>query len=375
MPNQNNNQKNMTIQNIISYIEAFAPLVYQEEYDNCGLLTGDQNAEVTGALLTLDCIEPVIDEAIENNCNLIIAHHPIIFSGLKKLTGDTYIERTVIKAIKNNIAIYAAHTNVDNVVNGVNYKIAEKLGLKNLKILAPKSGLLKKLVTYVPATHHQVVLDALFSAGCGNIGNYDSCSFNAEGTGTYRGNEASTPFLGTAGTLSKEAEIRIETIFEGGKEKAVLKALLGSHPYEEVAFDTYPLTNKLNNVGSGIIGELETGLNEEDFLKLVKKSLKSECLKYTKKTGKIVKKVALCGGSGRFLLKNAIYSQADAFITSDFKYHEYFDADQKLLLIDAGHYETEQFTPEIFYAVIQNKFPTFAIRLSKIKTNPVNYFL
>jgi dinuclear metal center YbgI/SA1388 family protein len=365
----------MTIQEIISEIENFAPLAYQEDYDNCGLITGNSSWEAAGTLLSLDCTEQIIDEAIANKCNLVIAHHPIIFSGLKKITGSNYIQRTIIKAIKNDIAIYAAHTNVDNVVNGVNYKIAEKLGLTNLKILAPKANLLKKLVTYVPSTHHQQVLDALFGAGCGNIGNYDSCSFNTEGTGTFRGNESSNPFLGKAGELSKEKEIRVETIFEAEKERTVLQALLGSHPYEEVAFDVYPLSNKYNQVGSGLVGELEKGVPEDEFLKLVKKSLKANCLKYTKKTGKFVKKVALCGGSGRFLLKNAINSGSDAFITADFKYHEFFDAEDKLLLIDAGHYETEQFTPEIFSAVIQKKFPTFAVRLSKINTNPVNYFI
>jgi len=364
----------MKIQDIISEIENFAPLAYQEDYDNCGLLTGDKNREVTGVLLSLDCIESIVDEAIEQKCNLIISHHPIIFSGLKKITGSNHIERTIIKAIKNDIAIYAAHTNVDNVTNGVNFKIAEKLGLINLKILAPKSNLLKKLVTYVPESHHEQVLQALFKAGCGNIGNYDNCSFNTEGTGTFRGNDQSKPFLGKANELSREAEIRIETIFESEKEKAVLSALLSEHPYEEVAFDIYPLNNKLSRIGSGLIGELENSLNEEDFLKLVKTALKCDCLKYTEKTGKIVKKVALCGGSGRFLLKNAINSNSDAFITSDFKYHEYFEVEGKLLLIDAGHYETEQFTPEIFYGIIQKKFPTFAIRLSKIKTNPVNFF-
>ncbi|MGZ3900031.1 MAG: Nif3-like dinuclear metal center hexameric protein, partial [Bacteroidia bacterium] len=299
----------------------------------------------------------------------------IIFSGLKKITGNNYIERTIIKAIKNNIAIYAAHTNVDNVSNGVNFKIAEKLGLKNIKILAPKSSLLKKLVTYVPETHHQKVLETLFEAGCGNIGNYDSCSFNLKGTGTFKGNEDSRPFLGEPGKLSVEQEVRIETIFESHRESGVLSALFGSHPYEEPAFDIYSLGNRLGTVGSGLTGELENPLNEDDFLALVKKSLNAECLKYTQKTGKSVKKVALCGGSGRFLLKNAINSQSDAFITADFKYHEYFDAEGKILLIDAGHYETEQFTPEIFYDIIRKKFPTFAIRLSKIKTNPVNYFL
>jgi dinuclear metal center YbgI/SA1388 family protein len=365
----------MKIQDIISEIENFAPLAYQEDYDNCGLITGDRNAEATGVLLSLDCIESVVDEAIRHKCNLIISHHPILFSGLKKITGSTYIERTIIKAIKNDIAIYAAHTNVDNVIDGVNYKIAEKLGLKNLQILSPKNDLLKKLVTFVPESHHQKVLDALFKAGCGHIGNYEQCSFNTNGTGTFKGNEQSDPFLGKPGELSREAEIRIETVFEKAKEGRILAALLQAHPYEEVAFDVYPLTVHFNKVGSGITGELDKDYTEDEFLALVKKSLKAECLKFTKKTGKTVKKVALCGGSGRFLLKNAINSNSDAYITADFKYHEYFDADGKLLLVDPGHYETEQFTAEIFYDIIKKKFPTFAIRLSEIKTNPVNYFL
>ena len=364
----------MTIQNIITEIENFAPLSYQEEYDNCGLLTGDLNTEATGALLSLDCIESVVDEAIDNNCNLIIAHHPIIFSGLKKITGANYIERTIIKAIKNNIAIYAAHTNIDNVIKGVNFKIAEKLGLKNIKILSPKINLLKKLVTYVPASHHQKVLDALFKSGCGDIGNYSHCSFNLEGTGTFMGNDNTKPFIGEPNKLSTEKEMRIECIFESRSESVVLKSLLEAHPYEEVAFDIYHLANKLNKAGSGITGELDIPVNEEAFLNLVKETLKCAILKHTEKTGKFVKKVALCGGSGSFLLKNAINAKVDVFVTSDFKYHDFFDADKKLMVIDAGHFETEQFTPEIFYDIIINKFPTFAIRLSKIKTNPVNYF-
>lgn len=364
----------MTIQEIITEIENFAPLAYQEDYDNCGLITGQKDQTITGALLTLDCTEDVIEEAIKNNCNLIIAHHPILFTGLKKINGSNYVERTIIKAIQNNIAIYAAHTNLDNVKQGVNKKMADKLGLNNLNILAPKSNLLKKLVTFVPESHHQAVLEVIFNAGAGNIGNYANCSFNLEGTGTFKGNSDTKPFIGKPNELSTEKEIRIETVFEFNKEANILSALLKAHPYEEVAYDIYSIANKHQQIGSGLIGELEIGMKEDDFLGHVKKCLLSGCLKHTKKTGKTIKKVAICGGSGRFLLKNAINSGVDAFITSDFKYHEFFDAENKLLLIDAGHFETEQFTPEIFYEIIQNKFPTFAIRLSKTNTNPVNYF-
>lgn len=364
----------MTVAEIINELEKLAPPALQEDYDNSGLITGSLQMETKAALLCLDSTEAVIDEAIALGCNLVIAHHPILFSGLKKINGNSYVERVIIKAIQNKIAIYACHTNVDNVINGVNHKISEKLGLNNLKVLEPKRGNLCKLVTYVPASHHKAVLGALFSAGAGQIGNYDSCSFNAAGTGTFRGNEQATPFIGQKGILSEEAEIRIETIFNAYHKSAILGALKAAHPYEEVAFDVYSLENQHPQTGSGMIGELSEAMDENSFLGLVKKTFKAGVLRHTPKTGKMIKKVAVCGGSGRFLLKKAIQSGAQAYITADFKYHEFFDADGRLLLIDTGHYESEQFTPEIFYDCIHKKFPTFAIRLSKINTNPVNYF-
>lgn len=364
----------MTVQDIISELEKFAPPAYQENYDNSGLLTGNRSQPVTGAVVSLDCTEEIIEEAIGNKCNLVIAHHPVIFSGLKNLTGANYVQRTIIKAIRHDIAIYACHTNLDNVQAGVNKHIAGKLGLVNTRILDPKTGLLKKLVTFVPATHHEAVLDSLFKAGAGHIGNYDSCSFNAEGTGTFRGNADSIPFLGKAGELSREAEVRVETIFEAWKQNAIVAALKSAHPYEEVAYDIYALDNVHPLVGSGLVGELKTALAETEFLSLVKSTFKAPFVKHTAKTGKNIHRVAVCGGSGRFLLKNAIKASADAFITSDFKYHEFFDVEGKLLLVDTGHNESEQFTPEIFYDIIRKKFSTFAVHLSKINTNPVNYF-
>lgn len=364
----------MLIKDIIAEIENYAPPLYQESYDNSGLLVGDKNIKVTGVLLSLDCTESVIDEAISLKCNLIVAHHPIIFGGLKRLTGSNYVERTVIKAIQNNIAIYACHTNLDNVKNGVNAKIAEKLGLTNLKILAPKKQLLKKLVTYVPASHSEQVRAAIFEAGAGHIGNYDSCSFNTNGKGTFRGNENSDPFIGEKGKLSVEDEVRIEVIFEAFKESAILKNLLASHPYEEVAFDVYPLDNVYYNIGSGMTGEFEKALSESEFLEKVKKVFHLKVVKHTPLLNRPVKKVAFCGGSGSFLMKNAINSLSDAYISADIKYHEYFDADGKILVVDTGHFENEQFTPEIFYDIFRKKFTTFATYLSKVNTNPVNYF-
>lgn len=355
-------------------LENFAPLSYQESYDNAGLITGNPNQAITGVLLSLDCIEATIDEAIGKKCNLIIAHHPIIFGGLKKITGSNYVERTIIKAIQNNIAIYASHTNLDNVQQGVNAKIAQKLGLVNGRILAPKKQVLKKLVTFVPQAQAESLRTALFEAGAGHIGNYDSCSFNTTGNGTFKGNDASQPFVGTPNQLHTEAEVRIETVFVENLHGKIISALLKNHPYEEVAYDIYSLDNPLNTVGSGFIADLPEELSESQFLSVVKTNLKAGILKHTHFTGKNIRKVALCGGSGQFLLKTAIAAGADAFITADFKYHEFFDAEGKILLIDAGHYETEQFTPEIFIELIQNKFPTFAPYLSEINTNPVNYF-
>jgi len=364
----------MKIADIIREIENFAPPVYQESYDNSGLLVGNRNEEVKGVLLSLDCVESVVDEAISLNCNLIVAHHPIIFGGLKRLTGSNYVERTVIKAIQNNIAIYAAHTNFDNVKKGVNARIAQKLGLSQLQILAPKKQVLKKLVTFVPKDHAEKVRNALCEAGAGQIGNYDNCSFNLEGTGTFRGNENSNPVLGEKGKISFEKETRIEVIFEGFKEQFVLQSLFASHPYEEVAYDIYALDNLYQDIGSGMSGEFENPIDENNFLSHVKKTFGLKVLKHTALLKKPVKKVAFCGGSGSFLIRNAINSGADAYISSDIKYHEYFDADNRILILDTGHYENEQFTPEIFSELIKNKFSTFATYLSNVNTNPVNYF-
>ncbi len=364
----------VTIAEITNYLEHIAPLSYQESYDNCGLITGNKSMEAKGALVALDCTEQVIDEAIETGCNLVIAHHPIVFKGLKKFTGSNYVERTILKAIKNDIAIYAIHTNLDNVHNGVNQKICNKLGLSNNQILSPKTDLLKKLVTFIPLHNFEAVSKALFEAGAGHIGNYSETGFSLKGEGSFRGNEHSNPTIGAQGKLEKVEEIRFETIFPAHIQHKVLHALHSSHPYEEVAYDIYPLANALNTVGSGMIGELETAMEETQFLSLIKEKLSASCIRHTHLQGRKVKKVAVCGGSGSFLLKNVIISGADFFITSDFKYHEFFDAERKIVIADIGHYESEQFTKDLLLDLLMEKFPTFAARLCKTNTNPINYF-
>lgn len=363
----------MKIKDITTYLETIAPIAYQESYDNSGLIVGDANAPVKKVLITLDATEEVIDEAIAGKYQLVIAHHPIVFGGLKKFNGKNYVERVVIKAIKNNIAIYAIHTNYDNVAEGVNAKICERIGLTNCRILLPKKQLLKKLYTFIPVAHHQKVAAAVFAAGAGHIGNYSETSFNVNGTGTFRGNEKANPVLGERGVLEKAEEVKFETIFPAYLEGKVVAALLDAHPYEEVAYDVVSLDNAYQLVGSGMIGELKKPVDGLIFLKNLKKSLKTDCIRYTRLLDKPIQKVAVCGGAGRFLLNNAIAAGADVLVTADFKYHDFFDADNKIVVADVGHYESEQFTKELLLGHLSEKFPILAARISSIDTNPIKY--
>lgn len=364
----------MKIREIIQYLEQTAPLSYQEGYDNSGLIVGNPNQEITGILLTLDCIESIVDEAISKNCNLIIAHHPIIFGGLKKLTGRNYVERTVIKAIKNDIAIYAVHTNLDNVINGVNAKVAQKIGLIHTQILLRKKNLLKKLTTFVPVNDAEKVLNALSSAGAGNIGNYSNCSFTVVGEGTFQPNEKASPHIGKAGKLEKVQEMRIEVILPAHLENQVLDAMRKAHPYEEVAYYLHLLENENQEVGSGMIGNLPEPMSEQEFLKYLKEKMLLSCIRHTQLLGKKVKKVAVCGGAGGFLLRHAMAAGADFFITSDYKYHEFFDADGQIVIADIGHYESEQFTKELLAELLTKKFDNLLLCISEVTTNPITYF-
>jgi dinuclear metal center YbgI/SA1388 family protein len=365
----------MQIKQITQYIESIAPLALQESYDNAGLIIGNREDEVSGALISLDITEEVLDEAIHKKLNLVICHHPIIFSGIKKLNGRNYIERCVAKAIKNDIAIYAAHTNLDSVFGGVNSKICEKLGLQNCKILAPIPGFLKKLVTFVPLADAEKVRIAIWESGAGHIGNYDSCSYNVTGEGTFRGNEQTNPYVGEKNQLHIENEVRIETIFPKHIQGKVVQALLQAHPYEEVAYDIYPLDNDFVQAGIGMIGELKEPMNETEFLKKLKDTFHCGVVKHTELLGKSIKSVAVCGGAGSSFLNKAIAQKADIFVSGDFKYHQFFDAERKIVIADIGHYESEQFTKEVFYELLTKKFPKFAVHLSATNTNPVSYFI
>lgn len=364
----------MKVKEITDYLESIAPRAYQESYDNSGLLTGEPGQEVTGILVTLDCIEEVVDEAIAKQVNLIVAHHPIIFKGLRKITGSNYVERTILKAIRNNIAIYAIHTNLDNVHVGVNKKIAQKIGLKNLRILDPKPDTLTKLVTFIPKEHTETVLQALYKAGAGQIGDYKNCSFQTEGTGTFMPVGDANPHTGKLNQQEQVLEDRAEVIFPTHAEGRVIAALKSAHPYEEVAYYLTRLANQNQEVGSGMVGELAEPLEPIEFLKRLKNSMNLTTIRHTRLLGRKVKKIAVCGGSGSFLLPKAIGSGADFYVTADFKYHEFFDADGKITIADIGHYESEIFTKELLKEVLTEKFPTFAVNFSTTDTNPVRYF-
>lgn len=365
--------KEIKISNVINAIENYAPLKLQDDYDNSGLQVGNVNQILTGILLCIDVTEKVVEEAIDLNCNLIVAHHPLLFRPLKKLTHETYIERCVIEACRNDIVLYASHTNLDNAAGGVSFKIAEKLELENVRVLKTQNDLLLKLVTFVPTTYASLVRNALFNAGAGHIGNYDSCTYNVSGEGTFRAGEGTNPFCGKVGELHTEPEIRIETVLPFYNKESVLQALLASHPYEEPVYDFYPLKNAWNSVGTGVVGELREEEEEESFLFRIKDLFNVKSLMHSSYLEKKIKEVAICGGSGSFLIPEAVRYGADVFITGEAKYNDYYDVQGKILLAVIGHYESEICTKELFYDIITKKIPNFDIHFSRVDLNPVNY--
>ena len=363
----------MKIKEILSVLEEMAPLAYAEDFDNVGLLVGNVNDEVTGVLVCHDALEAVIDEAIKKKCNLVVCFHPILFSGIKKITGKNYVEKAILKAIKNDIAIYAVHTALDNHQQGVNKIFCDALGLHNTKILVPKSNFIQKLVTYTTLENAEELRNALFDAGAGRIGNYEDCSFNSKGIGTYMGNENSNPEIGERFEFVEAEEVKIEVTFEKHLQSKVLKALLNNHVYEEVAYEIYDLQNAHQNIGLGMIGELTSEMNEADFLKMVKEKMECGGIRHTEFLNKPIKKVAVLGGSGSFAIKNVIQAGVDAYLTADLKYHNFYEAENKILLADIGHFESERYIKNYIVDYLTKKIPNFAIVLSQINTNPVKY--
>lgn len=362
---------------IIQQLNKWAPLSLQESYDNAGVQVGNTNQNCSGALICLDITEEVINEAIEKNCNLIISHHPLIFNGLKNITGESYVERCIITAIKNNIVLYSTHTNLDSVRHGVNYKIAQKIGLTDLQILSPRPNSLLKLFTYVPTKDKEKVLKALFDAGAGNIGEYAECSFQFTGEGTFKPSISSNPTIGEAGEeRTAVEEYKIEVIVPFYAQQEVVHALKKAHPYEEVAYELIPIINEQNEYGFGMIGQLENPHIFDFFLEKIQETFSIPSIKHTSNSkNKMIKTVAICGGSGAFLISAAKAAKADIYLTGDLKYHDFFLAENDLILADIGHFESEQFTIELIYNFLQKKFPKFALYATSINTNPVKYFI
>ncbi|WP_299396085.1 Nif3-like dinuclear metal center hexameric protein [uncultured Gelidibacter sp.] len=363
----------MIIQDVINHLEKLAPLAYAEEFDNVGLLVGDKNQQLKGVLVTLDTLENVVDEAIEKNCNLIVSFHPIIFKGLKKLNGTNYVERVVLKAIKHDIAIYAIHTALDNCLQGVNDIICDTLGIADKKILLPQKNTIKKLTTYVPQKDADALRSALFSAGAGQIGNYDDCSFNTEGIGTFRGNEASDPKVGERFEYRQEQETQISVTFQKHLERNILQSLVENHPYEEVAFEVTTLDNYNQHIGIGMVGELPNEMKTDDFLQFVKQKMNVATIRHSELIKDKVKRIAVLGGSGSFAIAAAKSAKADMLITADLKYHDFFSAENQIILADIGHYESEQHTKTFLANYLSKKITNFAVVLSTINTNPVKY--
>jgi dinuclear metal center YbgI/SA1388 family protein len=363
----------MNIAQVTAALSEIAHLHYAEDFDNVGLLTGESHWEVSGVLVSLDCLEQTVDEAISKNCNLIVAFHPIIFKGLKNLLPDDYVKRTVVKAIKNDIAIYAIHTALDNAYNGVSYRMAGAIGLENVRTLIPQKNMIKKLQCYVPEDHLEVVREALFAVGAGKLGNYSECSYNAEGIGTFKGNDYSNPQLGEKNKRESANEKMLIVTYLPHLERKVLKAMNDAHPYEEVAHEVTTLENSYQNIGMGAVGHLDTPIEIDDFLKLIKQVFDSGVVRHTLSRKRNIQKVALLGGSGAFGIKNAIAAGADAYVTADLKYHDFFQGDD-ILLCDVGHFESERFTIDLLHDFLSSKFRNIAIFCAEAQTNPVNYY-
>ena len=363
----------MKLKEVFSLLEEIAPLAYAEDFDNVGLLVGNQENDLTGVLVCHDALEQVIDEAINKKCNLVVCFHPILFSGLKKITGKNYVERSIIKAIKNDISIFAVHTALDNHQNGVNKIFCNALGLVNTKTLIPKQNFIRKLTTFTIPENVEKVRNALFDAGAGKIGNYDDCSFTSQGIGSYMGNENSNPEIGERFEFVEAQEIKIEVTFEKHLESRILKALFSNHVYEEVAYEIYELKNSHQNIGLGMVGELENPMSENQFLNFVKTKMQCGSIRHSNLLERPISKVAVLGGSGSSAIKDAINAKADIFLTSDLKYHNFYESENQIVLADIGHFESERFTKDYIVDFLNKKITNFAIVLSEENTNPVKY--
>lgn len=363
------------ISDIASLLEAIAPPSLQEDYDNSGLLIGEPHTEVTGVLVSLDVTEAVVAEAVRKGCNLIVSHHPLIFRPLKRLTGRNQVERTAMAALRAGVGLYAIHTNLDNVAHGVNAMMADKLGLDDFETLRPAKATLSKVVTFVPHDDLDAVRQAMFAAGAGNLGDYDECGFVTRGEGTFRAQPGSNPHLGSVGQREGVEEARLEVIVERWNVGPVVAAMHDAHPYDVVAHDVLHLENAHPTAGSGGIGGYDVPLSWSAFVDRLKSAFGAPVVRHTAPPETPISTVALCGGTGSFLLPDAIRAGADVFLSSDFKYHEFFGTEGRITIADIGHAEAEGGISAWLVdqlAVLKVGFPNFAVLLSEVRTNPIH---
>ncbi len=368
----------MTVGKFQHLLEEWIPPATAWKGDNSGLQVGRTSAEISNILLALDVTLDVAREATARNANLIVTHHPLLFHPLRSLTEKSRAGEIALHLAERKINLYAAHTNLDQVLDGVSFVMATLLGLENIRTLSPLPGTLVKLAVFVPASHLEKVAAAMHAAGGGRFTNYQECSFRSEGIGTFKGMEGAKPFIGTKGVLERTPEVKLEMLVETWDLDAAMAAMFREHPYEEVAYDVYPLNNESSEFGLGAVGELPSPLPRGRFLALVKKAFGTPMLRYTGKTTKSVRKVAVCGGAGSELLPIAIRKGSDAFITADVKYHGFQDAERNLLLIDAGHFETEHPILRTLALrvkeIVRREKATSKVFITTKNTNPVSYY-
>jgi len=365
----------MTIKQVTQFLEQKFPLYLQEDFDNCGVQCGDVRQEITGAMVCFEMSEQVIDEAIAEGCNLVISHHPLILKrGITKILPTDRVGAMICKALAHNMVLYSMHTNIDSGVGGGNDVFAEKLNLQNVKVLEPHKGLYRKLVVFVPKENAEALKSALFEIGCGVQGNYDSCGYTVHGQGQFRPLKGANPHIGEENQLEHVEEERIEMIYPTGLQRTVVQAIYEHHPYEEPAFDLLPLENESRTIGLGRIGELPKVMPVSEFLECLKDKLGFEHCRYAGDTTKMIHKVAVCGGGGSSFIDLAIASGADAYVSGDFKYHDFFKSHSGTLLVDIGHYEGEYFIKNIIHQQIKENFTNFAALISKMEKVEVKYF-
>ena len=365
----------MTISEFIRQLSTKIRFSYAEDFDNVGLLCGRPEQELRGVLVCHDALESVVQEAIEKGCNCIVAFHPIIFSGLKSITGKSYVERAVMLALENKIAIIAVHTAWDNDFYGVNHGIAKALGLRHLQVLIPKKDALSQLRFFVPVEAAEQVRSAIFATGAGTIGQYADCSFNIHGTGTFLPLEKASPAYGEVGTWEQVSEMEVQILVENWQLPAAIQAMKDAHPYEEVAYYVTSLRNENHHAGLGQFGLLDEEMSAQEFLSECRAVFDVPVIRTSSHFTGRIRKVAVLGGSGASGISAAKKLGCDAYVSSDFKYHDFFQGDENFLLADVGHFESERFVSQQLADVISNILPTFAVLKSETKTNPVNYFL